>query len=572
MKIIKRVLSEIRPYIGYLVLALIFAAVHVVASLLIPVIIGRAVDYIIGSGDVNLIKVLYYCAYLAASLVVAAVFQFLMSICTNKLSFLTINDLRISLFKKITSVPVSYLDSTSHGDIMSRMVFDTEQISDGLIQGFTQLFLGVVTIIGTLIFMLVINVYIALIVVVLTPLSIALAWLIGKNTHKLFSAQSRLRGEISGVAEEYLSGFKSVKAFGLENKSQELFENYNGQLKDVGIKAMFVSSVINPGTRFVNGVVYAVTCVVGAILVFKTNTLSVGMLTTILAYANQYTKPFNEITGVITELQSAISAAARVYQVLDTPSEFNPDLPSIQVKKGEVEFRDVCFGYSENVPLIKNLNVKIPAGSKVAIVGPTGCGKTTLINLLMRFYDVTAGEILVDNVNITSVSRDSLRDNIGMVLQDTWIFGGSFRDNIAFGLPSATSEEIERAADECRIHHFISKSGTGYDTIIGDDNSISAGQKQLINIARVMLRLPPILILDEATSNIDTRTEIKIQKAITKLMQNRTSFVIAHRLSTIIDADIILVMKDGNVVEYGSHETLMEQKGFYCELYNSQFA
>lgn len=572
---IKTVLRFMRPYTPLLVLALLCSAVQIAATLLAPVVIGKAVDYIIGENNVDLSMVLHYAYILIGLIAVVMVFQWLSALCTNQAANATVRDLRAAAFGKLNRVPLSYIDGHSHGDLLSRVVSDTDLISDGLIQGFTQLFSGVVTVAGTIVFMLRLNLSVTLVVVLITPVSIAVAYLIARATHNMFKLQQAKRGELSGLSEEALSGMQVIKAFGREDAVIKDFERTDEELRKVGVKAMFYSALTNPGTRFVNGIVYAAVAVVGALMVIRSGSagFTVGILSAFLTYANQYTKPFNEITGVITELQTASAAAGRVQELLCEREEPSDEgLPALAHCDGSLRLRNVDFSYDPARPLLQDLNLDVSPGSRVAIVGPTGCGKTTLINLLMRFYDPQKGEILLSGTPVTQITRDSLRGSFGMVLQDSWIFRGTVAENIAYGKPDATQEEIEDAAKRAHIHSFIQKLQNGYNTIIDDEgSSISQGEKQLLCIARILLTHPPMLILDEATSNIDTRTEQKIQSAFAAMMKGRTSFVIAHRLSTIADADRILVMRDGNVIEQGTHEKLLAQGGFYADLYNSQF-
>ena len=572
---IRLVLSYMRPYFPLILLALLFSVIQIAATLLAPVVIGKAVDYIIGENNVDFEKILHYSFILMGLIALVMVFQWLGSLCTNKAAMNTVRDLRCAAFNKLNRVPLSYIDNRSHGDMLSRVVNDTDLISDGLIQGFTQLFSGIVTVAGTIVFMLKLNLSVTLVVVLITPVSICVAYLIARATHNMFKLQQTKRGELSGLSEEALSGVKEIKAFGREKISEAEFDGVNEDLRKVGVKAMFYSALTNPGTRFVNAIVYAAVAVVGALMVIKSGNVgfTVGILSAFLAYANQYTKPFNEITGVVTELQTASAAAGRVKELLDETEEPSDDgLPALSYCDGSIEIEHVNFAYVPDRPLIQDLNLSVLPGRRVAIVGPTGCGKTTLINLLMRFYDPQSGRILLSDTPVTEITRNSLRGSYGMVLQDSWIFRGTVAENIAYGKPNATREEIEDAAKRAHIHSFIQKLKNGYDTVIDDEgSSISQGEKQLLCIARIMLTQPPMLILDEATSNIDTRTEHKIQSAFAAMMKGRTSFVIAHRLSTIIDADVILVMRDGNVIEQGTHAELIEKGGFYSQLYNSQF-
>ena len=572
--VVKRLLTYTRPYRGYLIGAMACALISVILSLLVPVFVGWAVDCLLGPGQVDyaaLVRIILYTGLAAAG---SAVFQWLMAYCNNVITYRTVKDLRIQLFDKLSAVPLKYIDQKSHGDLISRVVNDIDQVSDGLLQGFTQLFTGVVTILGTLIFMLAVNVWVALLVVVLTPLSLFVASFIAKNSYKHFRGQTTIQGELSGLAEEMISNQKLVKSFRYEKRAEERFEEINQRLYTQGQKAQFFSSLSNPCTRFVNAVVYAAVGIAGAAFAIN-GRMTVGTISMFLSYANQYTKPFNEVTGIITQLQTAFASAQRVFAVLDEPSEI-PDAPEALVKEscdGQVEMRDVSFSYDPERPLIENLNLTAMPGSRIAIVGPTGCGKTTLINLLMRFYDVKGGSIRMDGVDIREITRGSMRAQYGMVLQESWLFSGTVRENIAYAKPDATLEEVEAAAKAAHAHSFIKRLPDGYDTVIAEDGgNLSQGQKQLLCIARVMLAAPPMLILDEATSNIDTRTEILVQRAFQKMMEGRTSFVVAHRLSTIKESDVILVMDKGHIVEQGSHEALLQKGGFYARLYNSQFA
>lgn len=572
-QVVKRLLKFTKPYIGYLIMALICALFSVTFTLLGPVLIGKGIDLIIGPNNVDFNGILKIIVILMATIILGALFQWLMSLCTNIVTQKTVKDLRIASFNKINEVPLRYIDSNPHGDIINRVVNDIDLISDGLLQGFTQLFTGIVTIVGTLLFMLSINLSIALVVVLVTPLSLFVASFIAKKSHNSFKVQSATRGELSGYIEEILGNQKVVKAFSYEDEAEEKFKEINARLYESGVKSQFYSSLTNPSTRFVNGIVYAAVGVIGALLAIK-GKLTIGDISCFLSYANQYTKPFNEISGVVTELQTAFASAKRVFNLLDELPETPEDKDAISLAKADsdLEINNVNFSYSENKKLIENLNLKVKPGNRITIVGPTGCGKTTIINLLMRFYDVTSGEIKIDNTNITHLSRESLRRNFGMVLQDTWLYSGTVKENIAYGKADATDEEIIEAAKAAHAHNFIMRLPNGYDTLINDDGSnISQGQKQLLCIARVMLTKPPMLILDEATSSIDTRTEIYIQKAFDKMMEGRTSFIVAHRLSTIKEADLILVMNDGKIIEQGKHEQLLAANGFYANLYNSQF-
>lgn len=574
-QLLKRLLGYARPYVGYLVLALLSALLNVSMSLYVPILTGGGIDHIIGAGRVDFEALLPYLGAIALVAAGSALFQWVMSCCTNQLTHKTVKAIRDDVFRKLETAPLSYLDATPHGDLISRVVNDIDQISDGLLQGFTQLFSGLVTILGTIVFMISINLPIAIVVMLVTPLSLFVASFIAKRSFNMFREQAAVKGELGGCVEEMIGGQKVVKAFGYEDRAQARFEEINSRLYACGVKAQFYSSLTNPCTRFVNGVVYAAVGIAGALSIVRFGSLTVGQLSSFLQYANQYTKPFNEISGVITELQTALASARRVFQVLDEPSE-EPDAPDAAVLRGcagEVALDHVSFSYEKEKPLIQDLNLLARPGQRIAIVGPTGCGKTTIINLLMRFYDVDSGEIRVDGSPIRQVTRNSLRSQYGMVLQDTWLFAGTVRENIAYGRPDATLEEVTRAARLAHAHGFIQRLPQGYDTVVAEDGgNISQGQKQLLCIARIMLTLPPMLILDEATSSIDTRTEIQIQRAFHTMMEGRTSFVVAHRLSTIREADCILVMKSGRIVEMGRHQDLLEKGGFYAELYNSQFA
>jgi len=570
--VLTRLLGYTKPHLGYLVGALLSAAVGVTLSLLAPVLVGDAIDYIVDKGRVDFSSVARILVILVATIVFSTLFQWLVTLCTNTVAFRTIKDIRTDAFAKLQQVPLKYIDGNSHGDIMARVVTDVDQISDGLLQGFTQLFTGIVTIVGTLVFMLSINYKIAIVVVLVTPLSLFVASFIGRRTHKQFREQSATRGELGGYIEEMVGNQKIVKAFHYEDRAQAVFEEINDRLYDCGVKAQFYSALTNPCTRFVNSIVYAAVGVFGAIGAVQ-GMLSVGQLSCFLSYANQYTKPFNEITGVITELQTAIASARRVFTLLDEPVESSDAaLPELTDCDGTVALDHVDFSYRPETPLIEDLNLSVQAGQRIAIVGPTGCGKTTIINLLMRFYDVTGGEIRLSGHPVQAVTRSSLRRQYGMVLQETWLFHGTIRDNIAYGNEQATEEEIIAAAKLAHAHSFIKRLDQGYDTVISEDGeNISQGQKQLLCIARIMLTHPPMLILDEATSSIDTRTEVRIQKAFAKMMEGRTSFIVAHRLSTIREADVILVMNNGHVIEQGNHQELLAKGGFYARLYNSQF-
>lgn len=572
--VVRRLLIYTKPYRGYLIAAMVSALISVLLTLTVPVLIGDGVDCIVGAGDVDYKGLLQILILLGASVAGTAVFQWLMSYFTNVITYRTVKDLRIQLFQKLNGVPLRYIDRTAHGDFISRVVNDIDQVSDGLLQGFTQLFTGIITIVGTLAFMLMANVWVALLVFVLTPLSLFVASFIAKNSYKHFRGQTAIQGELSGYVEEMVANQKLVKAFNYEERSEKAFDEINARLYEQGQKAQFFSSLSNPSTRFVNAVVYAAVGLTGAVSAIAGH-ISVGQISMFLSYAQQYTKPFNEVTGIITQLQTAFASAQRVFAVLDEPVE-EPDASDAIVAtscKGQVDIEKVDFAYDPSRPLIENMNLKVKPGQLVAIVGPTGCGKTTLINLLMRFYDVNAGQISIDGTPIRSMTRNSMRSLFGMVLQESWLFSGTIRENIAYGKPDATDEEVEAAAKAAHAHSFIKRLPKGYDTVIAEDGgNISQGQRQLLCIARVMLVDPPMLILDEATSNIDTRTEILVQEAFQKMMEGRTSFVVAHRLSTIREADVILVMNQGHVVEQGTHQELLAKDGFYANLYNSQFA
>lgn len=576
---IKKLLKYAKPYLPAILLALLCSLIQIAATLAAPVVIGKTIDYIIGENNVNFEIILKNAGILGALIAVAIIFQYISSLLINFASYRTIRDLRRFAFKKLNDVPLSFIDMSSQGDLMSRVGNDVDQISDGLIQGFSQLFSGIVTIVGTLAFMLSYNWLLAVVVVLLTPLSLFVAYFIAKGCHDMFAMQAKKRGELSGLVTEMLNNQKVVKLFGYEKTAEERFGVINKDLKKWGQNAAFYSAMTNPCTRFVNNVVYVIVCILGAFLVIKGNgvlgmsAFTVGGLSCCLTYANQYTKPFNEITGVVTELQTAAAAATRVFDLLETPDQpSDKHLPELKSAEGNIEIDNVDFSYVKEVPLIQNFSLSVKKGQRIAIVGPTGCGKTTFINLLMRFYDVDSGSIKVDGENINDVTRTSLRLKYGMVLQDTWLKKGTVKENIAYGNPDATDKEIEEAAKAAHIHNFIMRMENGYDTVLADDGgNISQGQKQLFCIARVMLTHPPMLILDEATSSIDTRTELKIQRAFEELMHGKTSFIVAHRLSTIKNADVILVMNKGNIIEKGTHDELLSKRGFYYNLYNSQF-
>lgn len=572
--VLKRVLTHIKKYRILVILSFVCAMITVASTLYAPILTGDAIDLIAGKGlvDFDGIKDIIYTFLMVT--VVTVLSQWFMNIINNHITYSVVRDIRIEVFNHMEELPLSYIDSHKHGDIVSRIVSDIDQFADGLLMGFTQLFTGIVTILATLGFMIAVNVPIALVVIVLTPLSLFVASFIAKRTYHLFHQQSETRGEITALVDEMVGQQKIVQAFGYEDDALDRFEEINNRLEKDSMSATFYSSLVNPCTRFVNNLVYAAVGIIGAISAIMTG-FTVGQLTCFLSYANQYTKPFNEISNVITELQNAMACAGRVFELLDETPQV-PEKENAHVltdTKGAIEIKDVNFSYVKDKTLITNLNLSVKPGMRVAIVGPTGCGKSTLINLLMRFYDVDTGSISVDGTDIRDMTRDSLRQNYGMVLQETWLKSGTIRENIAYGKPDATDEEIVQAAKLAHSDSFIRRLPQGYDTVIAEDGgNLSQGQKQLLCITRVMLLLPPMLILDEATSSIDTRTEIRIQKAFNRMMQGRTSFIVAHRLSTIREADVILVMKDGNIIEKGNHDQLMAQNGFYTNLYNSQFA
>lgn len=571
---LRKVLRYIRRYWGYLGASIILAAVTVALTLYLPILIGQAVDRIVGKGAVDFAGIFVILRKMAVIIGLTAVAQWVMNACNNKITYNVIRDIRTEAFEKIEKLPLKYLDAHSYGEIVSRVIADVDQFADGLLMGFTQFFTGIVTIFGTLIFMLTISVRITVAVVVITPVSLFVASFIAKKTFSMFKLQSETRGEQTAFIEEMVGNQKVVQAFSHEDEALEKFDEINERLQKYSLRAIFFSSITNPSTRFVNSLVYATVGVVGAFTAIAGG-ISVGQLSSLLSYANQYTKPFNEISGVITELQNALACAGRVIELIEDDAEVPDaeDAVDLEHANGKVELSHVYFSYVPEQKLIEDFNLSVKPGQRVAIVGPTGCGKTTLINLLMRFYDVNSGTIKVSDIPLQQLTRKSLRDNYGMVLQETWLRSGSIRDNIAMGKPDATDEEIIAAAKASHAHGFIKRLPEGYDTVIAEDGgNLSQGQKQLLCIARVMLCLPPMLILDEATSSIDTRTEIKIQNAFAKMMQGRTSFIVAHRLSTIREADIILVMKDGSIIEQGNHEELLEKNGFYAKLYNSQFA
>ena len=572
--VLKRVLTHIKKYRILVILSFVCAMITVASTLYAPILTGDAIDLIVGKGlvDFDGIKDIIYTFVMVT--VVTVLSQWFMNIINNHITYSVVRDIRIEVFNHMEELPLSYIDSHKHGDIVSRIVSDIDQFADGLLMGFTQLFTGIVTILATLGFMIAVNVPIALVVIVLTPLSLFVASFIAKRTYHLFHRQSETRGDITSLVDEMIGQQKIVQAFGYEDEALERFGEINDRLEKDSMSATFYSSIVNPCTRFLNNLVYAAVGIIGAVSVISTG-FTVGQLTCFLSYANQYTKPFNEISNVITELQNAMACAGRVFELLDETPQV-PEKENAHVltdTKGAIDIKDVNFSYVKDKTLITNLNLSVKPGMRVAIVGPTGCGKSTLINLLMRFYDVDTGSISVDGTDIRDMTRDSLRQNYGMVLQETWLKSGTIRENIAYGKPDATDEEIVQAAKLAHSDSFIRRLPQGYDTVIAEDGgNLSQGQKQLLCITRVMLLLPPMLILDEATSSIDTRTEIRIQKAFNRMMQGRTSFIVAHRLSTIREADVILVMKDGNIIEKGNHDQLMAQNGFYTNLYNSQFA
>ena len=571
---IKKVLSYLKPYRLLLLLSLSFAAATALLTLYLPILIGNAIDLIVKPGQVDFAGIWTLLKKMAVIIVLTSVAQWLMNLCNNTVTYRTVRDIRRAAFDRIQILPLKYIDGHAYGDVVSRVINDVDQFADGLLMGFTQLFTGVITILGTFGFMLSINWKITLVVVLLTPISLFVAGFIAKNTFSMFKLQSETRGEQTALIDEVIGNQKVVQAFGQEDEMLTRFDEINERLKKYSLRAIFFSSITNPSTRFVNNLVYAGVGIVGAIVALGGG-ISVGQLSSFLSYANQFTKPFNEISGVITELQNALACAGRVFDLIEETPQIPEDEDAVELThvQGEVKLTDVSFSYVPEKPLIENLNVTAAPGQRVAIVGPTGCGKTTLINLLMRFYDVNEGSIQVDDTDIRHITRKSLRTGYGMVLQDTWLRAGTIRDNIIMGKPDATEDEIIAAAKAAHAHSFIRRLPNGYDTVITEDGGqLSQGQKQLLCIARVMLCLPPMLILDEATSSIDTRTELKIQEAFGRMMEGRTSFIVAHRLSTIREADIILVMKDGNIIEQGNHETLLKQGGFYAKLYHSQFS
>lgn len=571
---LKKVLRYIRKYGFFLVCSLALAAVTVALTLYVPILVGDAIDQIIGPGDVDFDQIRAILWKIGIAVLITMAAQWIMNVCNNKITYCVVRDIRDEAFQKIQSLPLSYIDSHSYGEVVSRVIADVDQFADGLLMGFTQLFTGVITILGTLLFMVSVNVGITLVVVLITPVSLLVAAFIAKRTYEMFKLQSETRGEQTALVEEILGSQKVVQAFGYEKDAQERFDQINERLRACSLRGIFFSSITNPATRFVNSLVYAGVGITGAVFAIRGG-ISVGQLSCFLSYANQYTKPFNEISGVVTELQNALACAGRIFELMEEEPQApdGEDAVVLHEVDGSVQMEDVYFSYVPDQKLIEGFDLSVKPGQRVAIVGPTGCGKTTLINLLMRFYDVNSGTIRVSGYDIRKIVRKSLRANYGMVLQETWLRQGTIRENIVMGKPDATEEEVIRAAKASHAHGFIKRLPNGYDTVIGEDGgSLSQGQKQLLCITRVMLCLPPMLILDEATSSIDTRTELRIQKAFSNMMQGRTSFIVAHRLSTIQEADVILVMKDGHIIEQGDHEELLKKNGFYATLYNSQFA
>lgn len=575
---VKRIFRQLKGYTFYIILSVLMAVITVAGNLVVPIFFGDAINYMV-EGGTNWDGIFFYFALIGASIVVTCISQWLLNIINNKITYSVTQDIRKEAFEHIQKLPLKYLDAHPYGDLVSRNIADVDQFADGLLMGFTQFFTGILTIISTLVMMFVLNWIIALAVFVLTPLSLFIAKFVSTRTYKLFRKNSQIRGEQTAFIDEMVGNLKVVQAFSHEAENSQKFDEINERLTKASQDATFFSSLPNPTTRFVNSLVYAAVALAGALTIIFPSVLpvafNVGKLSTLLSYANQYTKPFNEITGVITELQNAIACAGRIYELIDEPLQIPdaPDAKELKNVKGEVEFDDVSFSYTQDRKLIENLNISVKAGQRIAIVGPTGCGKTTLINLLMRFYDVDGGSISVDGNDIRDVTRSSLRHNYGMVLQDTWLKNGTIKQNIKMGKPDATDEEVIEAAKNAHAHKFIIQLENGYDTVISEDGgSLSQGQKQLLCITRIMLSLPPMLILDEATSSIDTRTEMQIQHAFAKMMEGRTSFIVAHRLSTVKNADLILVMKDGKIIEQGNHDQLIALGGFYNKLYNSQFA
>ncbi len=575
-QILNRVFSYVGRYKIHLAFSLLLAAVSVAGTLYVPVLLGNVIDFIVDKGKVDFDGMVPILVEVCVIVAVVALSQWIMNVLNNKITFGVVKDMRDKAFSKIEKLPVSYIDSHPSGEVVSRVIADVDQFADGLLMGFTQFFTGIITIIGTLIFMLSINFWITVVVVIVTPLSFVIASFVAKKTHKMFTLQSETRGEQTAFIDEMIGNAKTVDAYSHYDENLKTFDEINARLKEYSLKAVFFSSITNPATRFVNSIVYAAVALFGAFLAVKTEqqAITVGVLACFLSYANQYTKPFNEISGVVTELQNAFACAGRLFELLEE-KEVPPDKENaveLKTVDGKLELKNVCFSYVENKKLIDNFNLSVKPGQRVAIVGPTGCGKTTLINLLMRFYDVNSGHIIIDDNDYANVTRKSLRQNFGMVLQDTWLKSGTIRDNIKMGAPNATDDEVIEAAKKAHSHSFIKRLPEGYDTLIGEDGgSLSQGQKQLLCITRLMLCKPPMLILDEATSSIDTRTEIRIQKAFAALMQGRTTFIVAHRLATIKEADVILVMNNGSIVEQGTHKELLALNGFYTNLYNSQF-
>lgn len=570
----KKVMRLIRPYLHYVVLSFVFALISALLTLYAPILIGQGVDLVVGEKQVDFSGVFQILKRLAVIIGITSAAQWLMNLCNNTITYRVVKDVRKKAFTQLQKLPLKYIDSHQYGDTISRVITDVDQFSDGLLMGFSQLFTGVVTILGTLIFMLSINVKIALVVILITPISLFVASFIAKKTYTMFRKQSEARAQMTSLVDEMVGNQKVVQAFGYQKEALERFDEINKELQTCSLKAIFFSSITNPSTRFVNGLVYTGVGIVGAVSAMR-GLITVGQLSCFLSYANQYTKPFNEISGVVTELQNAFACAKRVFDFIEEEPEKEdaPGAHALEQIDGSLTLSDVCFSYDPKVPLLQKLNLRVEPGQKIAIVGPTGCGKTTLINLLMRFYDLQEGTIFLSGHDIMEITKDSLRAGFGMVLQETWLKSCSIAENIAYGKPDATREEIVEAAKAAHAHEFIVRMNEGYDTILTEEGgNLSQGQKQLLCIARVMLKLPPMLILDEATSSIDTRTEIKIQEAFQKMMEGRTSFIVAHRLSTIKEADRILVMKDGNIIEQGNHEELLKKQGFYAQLYESQFA
>lgn len=570
----KKVMRLIRPYLHYVVLSFVFALISALLTLYAPILIGQGVDLIVGKKQVDFSGVFQILKCLAVIIGITSAAQWLMNLCNNTITYRVVKDVRKKAFTQLQRLPLKYIDSHQYGDTISRVITDVDQFSDGLLMGFSQLFTGVVTILGTLIFMLSINVRIALVVILITPISLFVASFIAKKTYTMFRKQSEVRAQMTSLVDEMVGNQKVVQAFGYQKEALERFDEINKELQTCSLKAIFFSSITNPSTRFVNGLVYTGVGIVGAVSAMR-SLITVGQLSCFLSYANQYTKPFNEISGVVTELQNAFACAKRVFDFIEeeTEKEDAPGAHALEQIDGSLTLSDVSFSYDPKVPLLQKLNLRVEPGQKIAIVGPTGCGKTTLINLLMRFYDLQEGTIFLSGHDIMEITKDSLRAGFGMVLQETWLKSCSIAENIAYGKPDATREEIVEAAKAAHAHEFIVRMNEGYDTILTEEGgNLSQGQKQLLCIARVMLKLPPMLILDEATSSIDTRTEIKIQEAFQRMMEGRTSFIVAHRLSTIKEADRILVMKDGNIIEQGNHEELLKKQGFYAQLYESQFA